>query len=89
MNPPSSDNPLWQEHLERLGRLHGQSPPATTHTGTRRTFMGDGDAEDARHAEWTAMPLGRLGRRLFADVEPYLEFFAIAGADREGRPERW
>jgi hypothetical protein len=28
--------------------------------------------------EWTAPPPGRLGRRLLADVEPYLDFFAIA-----------
>jgi len=28
--------------------------------------------------EWTAPPPGRLGRRLLADIEPYLEFFAIA-----------
>jgi hypothetical protein len=81
MNAPFRGNPLWQEHLDRLGRLRGQSPTATTHTGTRRTFMGDRDAEDARHGEWTAMPPGRLGRRLFADIEPYLEFFAIARAD--------
>jgi hypothetical protein len=81
MNARSPGNPLWQEHLERLGRLHGQSPPATTHTGTRRTFMGHRGADDARHAEWTALPPGRLGRRLLADIEPYLEFFAIARTD--------
>jgi hypothetical protein len=81
VNARSPGNPLWQEHLERLGHLHGQPPPATTHTGTRRTFLGCRDAEDARHGEWTATPPRRLGRRLLADVEPYLEFFAIAGAD--------
>jgi hypothetical protein len=77
MNAPSSDNPLWQEHLERLRRLYGQSPPRTTQNGTGR-IMGDRDAEEARHAEWTATPPGRLGRRLLADIEPYLEFFALA-----------
>ena len=81
MNPPSPGNPLCQEHIERLRRLHGQSPPAAGHAGTRRAFMSDRDAEDARHGEWTATPPGRLGRRLFADIEPYLEFFAIARAD--------
>ena len=28
--------------------------------------------------EWTARPLGRLGRPLLADIEAYLQFFAIA-----------
>jgi hypothetical protein len=81
MNPPSSGNPLWQEHLERLRRLHGQSSPRTRHTGTRRISMSDRDVEKARHGEWTATPPGRLGRRLLADIESYLEFFAIASAD--------
>jgi hypothetical protein len=31
--------------------------------------------------EWTARPLGRLGRPLLVEVETYLEFFAIARAD--------
>jgi hypothetical protein len=66
-----------QEHLERLRRLYGQSPPRTTYNETRR-IMGDRDAEEARHGEWTATPPGRLGRRLLADIEPYLEFFALA-----------
>lgn len=81
MNSPSPGNPLWQEHLERLRRFHGQSPPGTRDPGMQRILMGHRDAEDARHGEWTATPPGRLGRRLFADIEPYLEFFAIAGAD--------
>jgi hypothetical protein len=51
------------------------------HTGTRRIFMSDRDAEEARHREWTATPPGQLGRSLLADIEPYLGFFAIAGAD--------
>jgi hypothetical protein len=78
MNAPSPGNPQWQEHLERLRRLHGQSPPRTRHIGTRRISMSDRETE---HGEWTATPPGRLGRRLLADIEPYLEFFAIAGAD--------
>lgn len=81
MSAPSFGNPLWHEHLERLRRLHGQSQPGTRHTGTRRIFISDRDAEEDRHGEWTATPPGRLGRRLLADIEPYLEFFAIAGAD--------
>jgi hypothetical protein len=35
-------------------------------------------AQEARRGEWTSAPPGRLGRRLLADVEAYLEFFAIA-----------
>jgi hypothetical protein len=80
MNPASSGNPLWREHLEQLRRLHGQSPPRTRHTAPRRISVSDREAEEARHGEWTATPPGRLGRRLLADVDPYLEFFAIAGA---------
>jgi hypothetical protein len=80
MNTPSSGNPPWEEHLERLRRLHGQSPSGLSRTGTRRILTSEREAEEARHGEWTATPPGRLGRRLLADVEPYLEFFAIAGA---------
>jgi hypothetical protein len=36
-------------------------------------------AVDPRPGEWTAHPPGRLGRRLIAEVERYLEFFAIVG----------
>jgi hypothetical protein len=81
MNPPRSGNPLWQEHLERLRRLHGQHPPRTRRAGTRRISMSERDAAEARRGEWSATPPGRLGRRLLAEIEPYLEFFAIAGAD--------
>lgn len=31
--------------------------------------------------EWTARPLGSLGRPLLEEIEDYLEFFAIAHAD--------
>ena len=31
--------------------------------------------------EWTARPLGRLGRPLVAEIEAYLSFFSIARAD--------
>jgi hypothetical protein len=61
-------NKLWQEHLERLDTIHGATPRRTT----------PGDAEDAVRGEWSARPPGRLGRRLLADVERYLDFFATA-----------
>jgi hypothetical protein len=35
--------------------------------------------------EWTARPVGRLGRPLLGEIEAYLEFFAIAHT--EGRPD--
>jgi hypothetical protein len=43
--------------------------------------MSNRDEEEARHGEWTTAPPGRLDRPLLADIEPYPEFFAIAGAD--------
>jgi hypothetical protein len=63
-------NLLWQEHVERLRGLY--TPPPT------QPVIADAEAEEARRGEWTASPPGRLGRRLLADVEPWLEFFAIA-----------
>ena len=64
-----SGNPLWEAHLRRLRQLYGE-----------RLLPSSGSREDeeARRSEWTPRPLGRLGRRLVADVDPYLEFFAIA-----------
>ncbi len=34
-------------------------------------------------AEWTARPVGRLGRPLLVEIETYLNFFAIARAEAE------
>jgi hypothetical protein len=79
MNAPTPDNPLWREHLERLRRLNGQGPSRARRTATRPIVMNDW--EEARREEWTATPPGRLGRRLLADIEPYLAFFTIARAD--------
>jgi hypothetical protein len=64
-----SGNPLWEAHLRRLGQLYGERA---------RVWAGSREAEEARRSEWAPRPLGRLGRRLFADLDPYLEFFAIA-----------
>jgi uncharacterized membrane protein len=33
--------------------------------------------------EWTARPLGRLGRPLVAEIESYLTFFSIARAEAD------
>jgi hypothetical protein len=85
--PAETGNPLWQAHIERLHDIYGATPPAAAKvrkprtSRMPRTLTGDREAEKARHGEWTARPPGRLGRRLLADVEPYLEFFAIARAD--------
>ena len=39
--------------------------------------------------EWTARPVGRLGRPLVSEVEAYLQFFSIARGDRSAdRPNR-
>ena len=72
-------NPLWQEHVERLRGLYGPQP-ADSGTEQERSAIAEAAAEEARRGEWTAAPPGRLGRRLLADVEPWLEFFAIARA---------
>ena len=63
--------PPWDEHLERLSSIHDLAPRRSLHWTTR-------DADEPVRDEWTAPPPGRLGRRLLADVEPYLDFFAIA-----------
>jgi hypothetical protein len=81
MTGPSPANRLWQAHLDRLQRLTGTATPPPRSAGTRgERATSAPEAEAARRAEWTAEPLGRLGRRLLADVDPYLEFFAIARA---------
>jgi hypothetical protein len=64
-----SGNPLWEAHLRRLRQLYGELSLLSS---------GGHEDEDARRSEWAPRPLGRLGRRLFADLDPYLEFFAIA-----------
>jgi hypothetical protein len=81
MNEPSRSNTLWQEHVERLQRLYGRTPARSTQVGTERNLSSVERAEEARRAEWTATPPGRLGRRLLVDIETYLGFFAIARAD--------
>jgi hypothetical protein len=76
----SSDNPHWDAHLERLRQLDGERHGASVQ-GTRfRRSFSDREAAEARCDEWAARPPGRLGRRLLADLQPYLEFFAIARA---------
>jgi hypothetical protein len=76
MNSPSPGDPPRQKHLERPRRLHSQRPPRTVRIST-----SDRHGEEARRGEWTATPPGRLGRRLLADINLYLEFFAIARED--------
>ena len=79
MTSPSG-NPLWDAHLERLRQLGLQGQGAFV-PGTRfDRSISDRQATEARRGEWAARPPGRLGRRLLADLEPYLEFFAIARA---------
>jgi hypothetical protein len=54
---------LWERHPRRLRRRRVES-----------RITADIDAG----CEFAGPPLGRLGRRLLADVESYLEFFALA-----------
>jgi hypothetical protein len=76
----SSGNPHWDAHLERLRQLDGERHGAFVQGRRCRRSISDRQAAEARRGEWAARPLGRLGRRLLADLEPYLEFFAIARA---------
>jgi hypothetical protein len=43
---------------------------------------------DSVAAEWRPAPLGRLGRLLWADIERYLEFVAIARSEPVQRATR-
>jgi hypothetical protein len=78
-NEESPINSLWQAHLERMRSLSRTAAPVAR-PRPRRAEIGAGNDNlmHARSGEWTAAPPGRLGRRLLADIEPYLEFFAIA-----------
>jgi hypothetical protein len=78
MNRRPSANPLWQEHLERLQRLHSRIPATRRRVRRRSPLTSEDRGKEARRAEWTAKPPGRVGRKLLAEIEPYLEFFAIA-----------
>jgi hypothetical protein len=51
------------------------------HPGAGHSSLDAGEARSAVAAERTAAPPGRLGRRLLADIETYLEFFALARQD--------
>jgi hypothetical protein len=54
---------LWERRAGRRGRR--TRPRATARSVTSPL------------SEWTARPLGRLGRPLVAEVETYLQFFAL------------
>jgi hypothetical protein len=62
---------LWERRPRRVVRHRAPVRPALGHGGNPLT-------------EWTARPLGRLGRPLLVEIETYLEFFAIARADDAG-----
>jgi hypothetical protein len=55
---------LWERRADRVGRR--SRPPARARLGPSPL------------TEWTARPVGRLGRPLVAEIETYLEFFALA-----------
>jgi hypothetical protein len=56
---------LWERHPRRIAR---------TRIAARAS---SGLAIDDR-SEWTARPIGRLGRPLLREIEAYLDFFALA-----------
>jgi hypothetical protein len=55
---------LLRDRRPRQRARLGERRPATQGTGSL--------------TEWTARPVGRLGRPLLAEIEAYLHFFAIA-----------
>jgi len=61
---------LWERSSARAGRYRSRTSLARRETNPL--------------AEWTARPLGRLGRPLLLEIESYLEFFAIARTDGAG-----
>ncbi len=75
MSAPPSGDPVWEEHMERWRRI---SRRTAMQRRTERSPLDGADARQALASEWTAAPPGRLGRRLLADIEPYLDFFALA-----------
>jgi hypothetical protein len=83
MSVPPSEQQVWEEHMERWRRF---SRRTAMHAAAGRSPLDAGEARRALASEWTAAPLGRLGRRLLADIEPYLEFFALA---RQGPGSGW
>jgi hypothetical protein len=71
-------NGLGDEHVERTSRSYDGGLALPAHPTTRVVAIEDTRARDAPRGEWTARPPGRLGRQVLADVERYLDFFAIA-----------
>jgi hypothetical protein len=57
--------------------------PRRTTQAARSASMG-GHRQAARLSEWTARPLGRLGRPLLDEVDTYLGFWAIVRAEDAG-----
>ena len=65
-----------RSHESLIGtRRPGQREPTGVEWGTQSTT--------GSLTEWTARPLGRLGRPLVAEIETYLAFFSIARDDRD------
>jgi hypothetical protein len=75
MSAPPSGDPVWEGHMERWRRI---SRRTAGQRGTERLPLDGAQVRQALASEWTAAPPGRLGRRLLADIGPYLEFFALA-----------
>jgi hypothetical protein len=82
MSAPRSEDRVWEEHMERWRRVSRRTP---MHRAPERSSLEDVDARQARASELSAAAPGRLGRLLLSDIEPYLEFFALArpGVDND------
>ena len=56
---------LWERLPRRIAR-------------TRIAGRASSAAATDDRSEWTARPIGRLGRPLLREIETYLDFFALA-----------
>ena len=61
---------LWERRSSRVGCRPRPQATAQLHASPL--------------AEWTARPVGSLGRPLVAEIEAYLEFFALARTEDVG-----
>jgi hypothetical protein len=56
---------LWEGHPRRIARARDRR------AGVPRAVTDE-------RSEWTARPVGRLGRPLLGEIEAYLDFLALA-----------
>jgi hypothetical protein len=64
---------LWEHHPRRVARTRA------------RRRVARASVDDDR-SEWTALPVGRLGRPLLKEIALYLDFFALAHSEPSETP---